>query len=464
MNIKLITLTAAVAMTAAMAQERLITSADAPASAPAFEEATAPASEPTPAPAPAPAPAPKAQTLILAPQAAPAPAQEEAPAAKPALHGIAYNNVGNQAADATVADNLNKPYKMAGSKFVYLEPTSRFSAVSFGEGSTKFISFENAGNLGRTTVGIANKGFGASISYAFGKELTFTKTRDPFHEETEDLYTVSAGDMVRARFALPLGGIDLNASLFWLTYQTEPSVSMGDEDADENVMVDIENDFWDFGGTVAVSNDPSAKKMFWNAAVTFTRHENAYSKETTIKSREDGTKTTKVDTTGKDANVYIQPALNIGATILQGNGARVLLGLNTRAPFVFYDEFDDKAHQNKDEYFTMGIYTQPNIFAEIALGNCWMVYGGADYTWTLFSMEDEDFIENYEDEISIVKSSATKIRSLTGATRVNLGLRFQYNNFAVEASIENTFYSNPFRGFSDENNNILANFGGFIYF
>ena len=107
MNIKLITLTAAVAMTAAMAQERLITSADAPAS----EEATAPASEPTLAPAPAPAPAPKAQTLILAPQAAPAPAQEEAPAAKPALHGIAYNNVGNQAADATVADNLNKPYK-----------------------------------------------------------------------------------------------------------------------------------------------------------------------------------------------------------------------------------------------------------------------------------------------------------------------------------------------------------------
>ena len=459
MNIKLITLTAAVAMTAAMAQERLITSADAPASAPASEEATAPASEPTPTPAPAPAPAPKAQTLILAPQAAPAPAQEEAPAAKPALHGIAYNNVGNQAADATVADNLNKPYKMAGSKFVYLEPTSRFSAVSFGEGSTKFISFENAGNLGRTTVGIANKGFGASISYAFGKELTFTKTRDPFHEETEDLYTVSAGDMVRARFALPLGGIDLNASLFWLTYQDESSSSGEFEDADVIKTSDAEHDFWDFGGTVAVSNEPAAKKISWSAALTLVRHENSFSGE-----EKEGSKTTTMDTTGKEANVYLQPEFNIGTTILQGNGARVMLGLNTRAPFVFYDEFNDKRNKNKDSYFTMGIYTQPNIFAEIALGNCWMVYGGADYTWDLFTMESEEFITNYNDERAIITNNTTQIRSLTGATRVNLGLRFQYSNFALEASIENTFYNNPFRGFSDGNNNIFANFGGFIYF
>ena len=171
MNIKLITLTAAVAMTTAMAQESLNTSFDAQTTAPASAEVSAPAAEPAPAPAPAPAP----QVQPAAPEAKAAAPAEEATAAKPAaLHGIAYNSVGNQAADATVADNLNKPYKMAGAKFVYMEPTSKFSAVSFGDASTKFISFEMANNLGRTTVGIANKGFGASISYAFGKELTWT--------------------------------------------------------------------------------------------------------------------------------------------------------------------------------------------------------------------------------------------------------------------------------------------------
>ena len=450
MKIKLITLTAATALTVAMAQENsdnveLVPIANAPAAAPA------PAPAPQPA-APAPAPAP-------APQAAPAKA-DSTPAAMPAvLHGIAYNNVGNQAADATVADNLNKPYKMAGSKFVYMEPTSRFSAVAFGEQSTKFISFDLQNNLGLATFGIANKGFGASISYALGKELTFTKTRNPYEQPTEDEYTVLAGDIVRARAAFTLGALDLNVSAFWLTYQNESSTSEETKDADNKSESNAEYDYWDLGGTVAVSNDPSAKNIFWSAGLTFTRHENAYERES-----KSGSTTSKAETSGKDAHVYIQPEFNIGTTILQGNGARVLLDLNTRAPFKFYDEFDDISNRNKDDYFAMGIYTRPNIFAEINLGNCWKVFGGADYTWAVFTMESEEFITDYNDEISIVKNNTTLIRSLTGATTVNLGARFQYNNFALEASIENTFYDNPFRGFADGNNNILANFGGFIFF
>ena len=447
MNIKLITLTAAAAMTVAMAQENSENAEFAPAT-------EAPAAEPAPAPAPAPAP-----------KVAPAPAPQAAAAAdtatkKPAtLHGISYNNVNNTAAESTVADNLNKPYKMAASKFVYIEPTSAFSAVAFGEQSTKFIAFEMQNNLGLATFGIANKGFGASISYALGKEITFTKSRDAYEQTSADQYTVSAGDVVRARFALPLGSIDLNATVFWLTYQNETSSSEEFKDSDTKTTTDVENDFWDLGGKVSVSNDPSAKKTFWNAGVTFTRHENAYERE-----RKSGSTSAKTDTTGKDAHVYIQPEFNIGGTILQGNRARVLLGLNTRAPLKFYDEFDDDTRKNKDDYFTMGVYAVPNIFAEIKLGNCWHVYGGADYTWAVFTMESEEFITDYNDEIDIMKSNITRIRSLTGATTVNLGARFYYSNFALEASIENTFYSNPFRGFADGNNNLLANFGGFIYF
>ena len=137
MKIKLITLTAAAALTVAMAQENSdnvgLASTD---NAPATEQAPAPA--PATAPAPQVAPAPAAP----APQAATTAATDTATKKPTALHGISYNNVGNTAAESTVADNLNKPYKMAGSKFVYIEPTSAFSAVAFGDQSTKFISFE----------------------------------------------------------------------------------------------------------------------------------------------------------------------------------------------------------------------------------------------------------------------------------------------------------------------------------
>ena len=451
MKIKLITLTAATALTVAMAQEnsdnvQLVPVASAPAAAPApAPQAQAPAKAPAPVAQPAPAPTQPVDT---------------AAAKKPsALRGIAYNNVGNQAADATIVGNLNKPYTMAGQKLVYMEPTSAFSAVAFGEGSTKFISFERSDNLGLATAGFASKTFGASVSYALGKEIIFTKTRDAYEMEEQTTYNVTNGDIIRLRASMPLGFFDVNASAFWLTYQAETTTSEEHKDSDGKSSIDTENDYWDLGATLDISNDPSAKSFFWNFGIIFTRHENAYSRES-----KSGSSTTKTETTGQDANLYIQPSLNIGAAILQNENARVLLGLNTRIPLVFYDEFDDTRNKNKDSYFTMGVYTSPNFFAELNLGNCWQVFGGASYIWAVFAMDKEEFITDYNDELDIVKSNITQIRSRTGATNVDVGARFHYSNFALEASIANTFYTNPFRGFSDANSNFIANVGGFIYF
>ena len=451
MNIKLITLTAAVAFATAMAQDSSEDTSAAPQAEPAVE---APASAPAPAPAPAaPAPAATATTTAQATDST-----TETPKAN-RIHGIAYNRVGNQAADATIRDNLNKPYKMAGAKLVYMEPTSNFSAVAFGNGNTKFLSFDMENGLGLATAGIANSTMGISLSYALSKQIEFTKTKNAYEMETEDTYTVNAGDILRLRFAMLLGGIDLNASVFWLTYQDETSTSEEFKDADTKTSTDIDRDYWDIGGNVFVSNDPSAKTFFWNAGINFTRHESAYEREA-----KSGKSTSTTETTGEDANIYIQPSINIGASILQNKFARVLLGLYARAPFVFYDEFEDNTNKNKDSYFTMGVYAVPNIFAELRLGNCWKVFAGANFNWTVFAMEDEEFITDYNDELDIVKNNATNITMRTGTTNVDIGARFQYSNFAVEASIANTFYSNPFGGFADENFNFIANFGGFIYF
>ena len=451
MDIKLITLTAAFAIASAMAQEGDTAQAapeqnSAPAAEVSTSQTTAATAKAAPAPAPAAKPAPAVDTATTA----------KAPA-KP--HGIAYNNVGNPAASPTIRDNLDKPYKMAGINLVYMEPTSEFSAVAFGSGNTKFISFEIYNNLAMATVGLASRGLGISLSYALAKELTFTETKDPYEKEDEDTYTVGANDILRLRLALPLGAFDINASAFWLTYQNETSTDTEQKDADSKSTTETEYDYWDLGATVAISNDPSAKNIFWNAGVNFTRHENSYYLET-----KSGSSSTKTETTGKDAHIYIQPSFNIGGTILRNEFARVLLGVNSRAPFIFYDEFKDESNHNKDSYFTMGVYATPNIFAELKLGNCWRVFGGANYTWAVFSMESEEFITDYNDELDIVKSSITRMSSRTGVATASLGARFQYASFAVEASIEDNFYSNPFTGFSDTNNDFIANFGAFIYF
>ena len=454
MDIKLITLTTAVAIASAMAQDNSdVAVVPLGQNAAPAAEASAPAPAPAATPAPAkPAPAPVAKA---------APAVDTASAAKApeVVHGIAYNSVGNAAAAPTIRDNLDKPYKMAGSKLVYMEPTSEFSAVAFGTGNTKFISFENYNSLAMATFGLASKSLGISLSYALAKDLTFTSTKDPYEKEDVDTYTVGANDILRLRLALPLGGIDVNTSAFWLTYQDETSTDTEQKDADGKVTTETEYDYWDLGATVSISNDPSAKDIFWNMGVTFVRHENAYYRES-----KSGSSSNKTESTGKDANILIQPEFNIGGTILKSEKARVLLGLNSRAPIVFFDEFKDESNHNKDEYSTMGLYAEPNIFAELGLGNCWTVFGGANYTWAVLTMESEEFTTDYNDELDIVKSSVTKMRSRTGVASANIGARFQYSNFAVEASIEDTFYSNPFTGFSNANSDFIANFGAFIYF
>ena len=450
MNIKLITLTAAIAFASAMAQDNSEDTNQFP------QEQEAPAAEPAPAPVQkaAPAPAPAA--------AQPAADTAQATQKKGIVHGIAYNTVGNAAADKTIRDNLNKPYKMAGSNLFYIEPTSEFSAVSFGSGNTKFISFDNYGGLAMGTFGIANSKMGISLSYALAKELDLTETKTPYDLRDTSSYTVDAGDILRLRFSMLFGAFDINASAFWLTYQDQTSTDTEFKDADGKQTTETDYNYWDLGASLFVSNDPSAKDIHWIFGINFTRHENYYERETKT-----GKNKSTTEVTGKDANIYIQPSFDIGTAVLKNKTARVLLGVNTRAPIVFYDEFDDDTNKNKDSYFTFALYAVPNIFAELKLGNCWRVFGGANYNWTVFSMESEEFIKDYNDELNIVKSNTTVIKMRTGAVSANLGARFQYSNFAMEASIENAFYSNPFTGFSsanNNNNNFIANFGAFIYF
>ena len=381
------------------------------------------------------------------------------------LRGNAYNNVGNQAAASTVADVLGSPYQMAGKKFVYLEPTNNFAAVSFGTGLTKFLAFDNSQGLGLATVGVANSAFGVAVSYALGKQWTSSEVTSANRKTTQDESAVTGGDRVDLVFAMPIGGLDLTLNGSWITYQREIGSTTEVKTVNNKVKDERDEDFWNILGGAMVSNTPSAKNLAWSAGATFFRHENFTERKHSDKENSDNNYKTEV--TGPDAYISVTPRFNIAGTILSASNARVLLGLNTRAPLVFYDEIKEKAEfadddVNKDNYFTMGVYTAPNIFAELGLGNCWMVFGGASYDWALFTMRNGEFIEDYKDKDNKETTKTTIISMATGVATVQAGARFQYSNFALEATIANGFYNDPLTGFNG--GDMIANLGAFINF
>ena len=464
MNLRLLTLASAFAFaSAAMAQELEVIGAPAPASQPAAEPAyvaPSPAAEPAyVAPAPAAEPAPTSQPAAEPAYVAQAPAAEPAPssvASESAASGDevdfdvmrarAYDVVGNQAAAPTVANFLAAPYNLAGKKLVYVEPTNSFAFLSFGEGMTKFVAFDNSLGLGKATFGIASKGFGASVDYAFGKRWRFNSDEAAGATANSDVTNITAGDLLQATFSMPLGPIDLAVRGFWLTWQNET------ETKNETANTETDQDYWDYGAELTISNDPSGKDLFWSAGLLFSRH-------ASYVMRKIGGTITK--TNGQDATLTLQPSLNLGVPVLKAQNARVLLGVNGAVPVVVYDGADNVTTQIKDDRVTVGLVAMPNILGELALGKCWMVFAGAAYAWDMLDMDRETYVTGNGTPAQAT-STITILTMRTNAPFVNGGARFQYRNFAVEAAVANNFFNNPLEGFNGTN--FIANLGGFIYF
>ena len=445
MNIKLTTLAAALAFSAAMAQEQ-------------------------PAAAPAPAPAPVEQKAEQPVAEAPAAASDSSADFFNVLRAIAFNMVGNQAAATRVNDALNTPYQMGGRKFAYLEPTNTFATVAFGDGLTKFIAFDNSQGTAFTTLGLASKSFGIALGYALNKKITSIENTDANAKVSYDDYTVYAGDRLTFAFAAPIGGLDIAINAAWTTYATETSYTLETKTRNNTTKEEVDPDYWDLSGAFTLSNGPSAKSVSWAAGAAAARHENYTEAKYSDKANPDNNDKSKV--TGTSAYTTVQPFFNLGGAILSSGNAHVLLGLNTSVPLTFFDEFkekptdddvdEDDVDLNKDNYFTMAVLTSPNILAELGLGNCWMVFGGASYDWTLFSMQNEEFIRDYTDKENKSTAKGTAITTNTGTVTVSAGTRFQYKNFALEASIANNFYNNPLTGFNG--GDMIANLGAFLNF
>ena len=440
MNIKLISVISALAVSAAVAQDY----------DDEYEDEATPAAESTQEEAPA-APAPAAEPAPAAPVFSAETEEAAAPAVQATglnvLHGRAYNIVANEAAASTVRGNIAVPYKMAGSKLFYVEPSDKYGALSLTSGSmTYLLAFDrNEGDLGLVTAGIATKAFGVTVDVALDKKWGSKEVKSDNKKDEDDVSVTKPNDYIGATFAAPLGAVDLTINAYWNTYALETDTKSGDDEYDE--------DFWDLGGKVALSNAPSGSTFAWSVGAAVVRHKD-FTKE--VKFPAGGDKRTD-ESTGATANTLIEPFFNVGFPVLSNAESRVLLGLNTRLPLVFFDELDNKGDKKKDSYSIFGLYTSPNILAEMNVSENWIIFGGASFDWEVFSYASDEYTTNYDTPNAKTITDISIMGMKTNATIATAGARFQYKNLSVEASVAQDLTTAAWEG-------LIGNFSGTLSF
>lgn len=424
MNFKLVSVAAALAVSAAVAQDY----------DDEYEEAAPAAAEEQAEAAPAPAPAPAAPAVEdswdKTAEAAPAQAAAAPATGFNVLHANAYNAVGNEAAAATINGDMSMPHKMAGRTLLYVQPSAREGVVSLASGGmTYLMQYTNNGGPAMLTAGITTGGLGVTVDLALNKTFTSHEVSTQAGTAESDASTTGAGDNIGVNFSMNLGALEFGAHAFWETFQ--------DETDTENDQTEVDRDYWDIGISAVVSNAPSAKSLAWSAGLSLIRH--ASTEETST-----GNQSTEV--TNPESRFTITPNFNLAFPVASVANAQLFLGTNTYLPIVMYDEIkDDDSKNNRSEF---GLYTTPNMLAEITLNDNWMFFGGASFTWVIFDRLGE------ENKANLHTEDDSTIRLATSTAYANAGARFSFKNFVLEASVSQTSSLDNFAG----------NLGAFIHF
>lgn len=344
-----------------------------------------------------------------------APEMKEAPKTEAkglnVLHGNAYNLVENEGGASTIGGNMASLYKMAGSNLIYIEPSGEQAVLALTMGGITFFGGLSNSDVADSEVGILTLGASLGVM-GFGLDLGIDKYwhSEEVGKDEEDESVYGAGDVIALKFGMNLGIFDVTANVFW--------VNFADEEDEENAATEVDRDRWDIGITATLSNAPSAKNIFWSAGLDML-------KQVSTNTTEIANKTT--ETTLDDDFFEIQARFNVAFPIFSNENSQVLAGLNTRIPLGFY-EVNDR--------FTMGLITSPNILAEIVLNENFILYGGATYEWDILGYSGEE----------VGKTDISDVYMKTYHTSANAGIRFNYKNLIVEASIADQLGSAAWAG------------------
>ena len=418
MNLKLLAGVSAFAFASAFAQDDYYAEDPAQEATPVAE---APAAEPAPSPYET---EPVAQAPAAVAPATVAPAQNSSSllAQLDVLRGNAYNFVGSELAATTVADQLDYPYMMALGQFLYVEPTNALGYVAFNKGLTFYGGLDNSSaDVGLFTAGIATAGFGLGLDIGLSKSFV--------SDGADDATVVNAGDDLGVTFAMPLGAYALSLEAGWLTIDDEVSTD------------NVEDDYWELSLIARSTNSPSATTLGWTAGALLLRH--AETTEMTIAGQ------SSTSATG-NSRVEIDPYFNLAAQILGNDMARVMIGSNNTLGIQIYDGGDAGIKSHTE----FGLQLEPNIWADFALNENFLFFGGVSHNVLLFGYESVKYVDG--DKISAIQLH-------TERTRAQLGLRAQYKMVAVEASLTNEVYTKTVAAIFN-GDNIVADLGIFLNF
>lgn len=434
------------------APEPVPESAQAQETLPVHEPMPAPSPAPAPAPTPAPAPAEKAPEAVAEPakpvvqesapqvavaeqpkpevKAGPEPARMGPPPKTPftVVHGNAYNMVENEAA----ADNVdlllrNRLVKLAGQKFVYIEPAGEKGVVALGG---FFGAMDLSGDLGRATLGYAARGFAADLRLSLGQIA--------IDEKDESKKGSYAGDDWGASLSAILGGYVVTASADWITFADEMNVTPDNGPK-------VEQRYRDLEGSLILSDGPVARKHFWSLGVAFVRHENE---------NQVGDRVVNEDV---DSRTTFVPVFNYGTPALRTERANLYLGLNTSFPITIFDQTESRNSTGKvvkTSQYNFGATIVPNIVSEVLFNKYVMFFGEANYEWNAirYIWGKAASGKNY----TIQQSVADKVNA-------SIGTRLQYDDLvACEFTLGDSFFTDTKSIFNGEG--VFIKFGGFIYF
>ncbi len=345
------------------------------------------------------------------------------------VRGSAFNGVGNEAAPNNIDDYLARPSNFGGVQMLYIEPAAERGLVSFGTDRTFFAMFDNSGNLGRLTLGMANKGgWGLDVRLALGQYH--------YSNDNGSAGLTSAGDDWGVTFATPMGGYTLAVSGDWLTNADEFSTNPDKGDGtDEN--------YRDFTLNANLTNAPSAGAYTWTLGADFDRHVNYTGA---------GSKTNDENS---DSYTKFAPYFNIGGQVLGNEKAHVFIGANSSLPIVVFDGYDSTGSTKINEgLFEVGINVEPNIIGELAVTDNFLVFGEASYDWLVFGYA------NGTDEATV---DYTVLESHSNAATATAGIRYQKDNrYAVEFALGDEVFTGTHAIFNGDNT--FISFGGFLYF
>ena len=407
--------------------------AESPAAEPAVADSAKPAAQEAEqqvavAPPEAPEATPAAE---VAAQPAPEPARKGPPPKTPftVARGNAFNMVENEAAPDNVDLLLkNRLVKIAGQKFVYVEPAGEKGVVSLGN---FFGAMDLSGDLGRAAVGYANYGFAAELRLSLGQIAV-----DDDEGEKKGSY---AGDDWGLTLSKVLGGYVITASADWITFADEMNV-------DPKSGPKVDQRYRDLEASLILSDGPGAQKHFWSMGVAFVRHENE---------NEVGDRVVNEDV---DSRMTFVPLFNYGTPALRSERANLYLGLNSSFPITIMDptEYTDRERGKtyKTSQYNLGVTLVPNIVSEVLLNKYVMFFGEANYEWNA--------IQYIWGKDTAGKNYTIK-QSLTDKVNASIGTRFQYDNLvACEFALGDSFFTDTKAIFNGEG--VFVKFGGFIYF